>query len=514
MSKEALVRSFALGKSYAKIDTGLFVDVEQRPPVVIFKRMEGAPVLPLPQEFPALGSLGEAFQGLTGAVRQVDAPFLSRLAALLAYNLAPIRREVFHAYNNHRAVPSPRCLYPSELYCWLPEGPAGPEGVYHYLPAEHALALIRPGGRAWLEAALGTRLDPAATEMVLLLGLEYWRVGYLYGDFAYRLCNLEAGHLAGNLLLTASALGWRPHIRYQFIDHLLQELLGLPPDEEDVVAAVILEREAANDRDHPEAVPLPPLDPLQGRWRSSQGMTQTRQTAWMVEVARAVRLTSLQEAHTTPVPEPPAPPSGDLAALPLEALLYGRNSGYGPYGLTPDPRPVPRAWSEEAMQLALHPYASDLTPAGSARPAVAIHMTPIRVEGLPQGAYRFEPDQAVSTPVWTGPVAHLLQDSYLFQDTVNMLTHSLVWYLSVDLNEGFARWGPRAYRIMLLEAGLAAQWLSLCCATEERFARCSCSYDEQKTDRMLDLVEGASSAVYQVMVGHNRYRGFRFDLRP
>lgn len=518
MSNEALVRSFAFETLYAKQES-VFKDSVERPPPSCLVRREGAPVFPLPEQLPELGSVGEAFAGLAGPARQVEAPRLSKVGALLAYSLGLLRRELLHHYNNHRAVPSPRCLYPSDLYLWLPGGEDLSEGLYHYLPAEHALELVRPGGRAWLEASLGARLE--GVEAVALPSLEFWRVCYRYGEFGYRLCMLEAGHLVGNLLLLGGALGWEGQVRYQFVDEWLHEALGLTRGEL-CAGAVLLGRRLPEALDSVQSPPRPPsLEPLQGRRYASEEEKALQQLARLWAAAQASHMQGPGEFRR------PGPPQGvgsgphrhlagveGLYTRSLAQALYERNSGFSQNGLAPLPVPLPGRLVREALVAGLSPYRHDSGPLPYARPFMDIHTVALRVEGLETGIHRFHPGTGEVQLFQSGVDAFQLHKTYLVPERVNVSAHGLVWFLSADVEAAFARWGARAYRTLLMEAGLVTQWLSVCVSTKDVFARASLSYTELPVERMLGLTGGTSSVVYQLLTGTTRMYGMRLDLRP
>lgn len=517
MSNEELVRGFAFDNLYAKEESGIVMEASDAPPVTPFKRLLGAPLLRLPEHLPALGSVGEAFAGVVGAVRAVQAPRLEKLAALLGYNLGLLRRELMHRYNLHRAVPSPRCLYPSELYVWVPGDEALEEGFYHYLSTEHALELVRPGGRAWLEASFGVSLE--GVEVVALLGLEFWRVCYRYGDFGYRLCNLEAGHLAGNLLLVGSALGWKGQVRYQFVDEWIHEALGLVENEEVCAGAVFFGRELPASLE-PVTVRSKPehSGPLRGQWVASKGPGLTAQMARLREVMRASHLEGLGAIRRPPAAEGPGPaaPTGldRLFARSLEDALFERNAGGGFNGLAPDPVPLPGPLVSQAMAAALGPYRHDSGAWPAMRPCVALHAAVLRVEGVEPGVHRYRPETGQLELVRRGMNPLALHKTYLVPDTVNVAAHGLVWFLSTDVRETFSRWGARGYRILLLEAGLVMQWLSVSMSGRDQFARASLSYAERPVERMLGLVGTPHTVLYQLLVGTTRFHGYRLDLRP
>lgn len=526
-SPEARVRGFAFDTLYRRQESGLFVDLSERPPVVSFKRMKGAPQLPLPVRMPGLGGLQEAFARVAGQapIRSPDAPWLSRMSALLYFSLGLLRREVLHPYNLHRGVPSARCLYSSELYLWLPEGGELAEGVYHYLPAEHALELVRPGGRAWLEAALGVALEPRSVEAVALLGVDFWRIACLYGDLGYRLCLLEAGHLAGNVQLLANVLGWESVVRYQFEDALLLELLGLPQDEESCVGAVLLGRELPEPLvDWEERARPGMLAPLQGCWESSRGLNATRQGARLLEAERASRVPRLGALRRPPpvagpprgepLEERPLPSSWPPRARALEQALIERNSGRGFHGLAPAPVALPGRVLEEAMALAMSPYRGDLHTAPRARPRVRLYAVASRVEGWEPGVHEYLPERGTLALRQRGNKSPMLQRTYTAPQSVNLASHGLVWFVTADVNAAFACWGARAWRLLLLETGQVGQWLCVCASSDDLFVRASLSYSERDTEQMLGLESWGDAALYQLLLGKTRYRGFQMDMRP
>lgn len=103
--------------------------------------------------------------------------------------------------HGYRAAPSAGALYPIELYV------VSAAGVDHYLPAEHALERVGSGDcrDALCEAAGGqTSITEASVTFIIAAVPE--RTAKKYGGRAERYCLLEAGHVAQNILLQATAL--------------------------------------------------------------------------------------------------------------------------------------------------------------------------------------------------------------------------------------------------------------------------------------------------------------------
>ncbi|MBN2562688.1 MAG: SagB/ThcOx family dehydrogenase [Phycisphaerae bacterium] len=132
---------------------------------------------------------------------------------------------VTDAGGRFRASPSAGALYPIELYV------VTADGVDHYLPKGHRRERHLAGDlrRALQEAALGQ--DPvgqAAACVVIAAVVE--RTSKKYGDRAERYCFIEAGHVAQNILLQATALqlGGVPIGAYH--DEKVAQVLKLPKD--------------------------------------------------------------------------------------------------------------------------------------------------------------------------------------------------------------------------------------------------------------------------------------------
>ena len=138
-----------------------------------------------------------------------------------------------------RSVPSAGGLYPLELYLLLRRVEGIEDGIYHYDARAHELALLRAGD--WKDDAESVFYAwPFVTEanVIVCQAAMFQRIQKKYGPRGYRYALLEAGHVAQNLCLAATALqlgtlcmgGWR--------DGALNRLLGLSAPEEGVVYAV------------------------------------------------------------------------------------------------------------------------------------------------------------------------------------------------------------------------------------------------------------------------------------
>lgn len=134
-----------------------------------------------------------------------------------------------------RSAPSAGALYPLDLYALVGERQVSglAAGVYHYLPAKHALELVQSGDRraAAARASLAQTWMAEAPVMLLITG-EYRRCQVRYGERGIRYTHMEAGHVGQNIFLQAEALGLGAGIVGAFQNAALSQSLGLPPDHE------------------------------------------------------------------------------------------------------------------------------------------------------------------------------------------------------------------------------------------------------------------------------------------
>ncbi len=106
-----------------------------------------------------------------------------------------------------RPTPSGGGLYPLDLYVLQVAGRSACEGAYHYHPGEHALQRVRPVCEiADLEASSMYPETVRAASAILVIVGDLERCRFKYGERAYRLALLEAGHVSQTLYLIAAAL--------------------------------------------------------------------------------------------------------------------------------------------------------------------------------------------------------------------------------------------------------------------------------------------------------------------
>ncbi|ASY82116.1 hypothetical protein BJK05_19880 [Pectobacterium polaris] len=130
-----------------------------------------------------------------------------------------------------RTVPSGGALYPLELYFYHSgqiEGLA--TGIYHYSPVLNALHFIKPGNfHSELAQALVEFQSDLAEQLSVVIFITgmFQRSIFKYRNKGYRFCLLEAGHVAQNINLVATALQLGVINLGGFYDRKIDDLLGL-----------------------------------------------------------------------------------------------------------------------------------------------------------------------------------------------------------------------------------------------------------------------------------------------
>lgn len=147
-----------------------------------------------------------------------------------------------HVELRFRSYPSAGAEYPLEIYPVLMRVADAPVSVTHFDPRECTLSVLTsPLSREAVQKALmqaESVLDNAA--VLLVITAVFARTTEKYGDRGYRLILLEAGHLAQNLCLCATAAGHGSLAWGGFYDDELNRLIGVDGVTESVLHALFV----------------------------------------------------------------------------------------------------------------------------------------------------------------------------------------------------------------------------------------------------------------------------------
>ena len=131
-----------------------------------------------------------------------------------------------------RTAPSAGALYPLEVYVAAGNVEGLTPGIYRYEPEEHQVILLTVGDKRD-ELAYAALAQDFVKEgaLVIVFTAVYERTTIKYGERGIRYVNMEAGHVAQNLFLQATALGLGMVTVGAFHDEEVAETLSLPDDE-------------------------------------------------------------------------------------------------------------------------------------------------------------------------------------------------------------------------------------------------------------------------------------------
>ncbi|MFI6170700.1 SagB family peptide dehydrogenase [Nocardia sp. NPDC051052] len=327
-----------------------------------------------------------------------------------------------------RSAPSGGALYPLEAYVAV--GNPGP-GLYHYDPAHHCLELLRTGDHR------GALAPGAPVPAVVVLTTRFWRNGFKYGEFGYRLQTQEIGVLAAHGEAIAARLGTTVDTRLDFVDESVHALLDVDPRAEAALAMMFVgdEAAAASTPSYRELIDLAPASALR------RAPTITDRLPAMAAL-HAASMTPPDDLVTESAPYPME--SGRAVTLPsvrvsLDAGIPGRSS----------PADGFRPRSIDAAQLGgLIGTVADGW-AGFGRGS-ALYCLVARVEGIAPGMYRYDPAQHALVEITVG-----VDESIRCHPVVGEAAAVL---LPVgDFLAGTDTVGARWYRIVQADAGVVLQ---------------------------------------------------------
>lgn len=138
--------------------------------------------------------------------------------------------------NAFRTAPSAGALYPIETYLVVDSVKDLPAGAYHYSVRTHRLEELRLGqlGHDIVLAALNQKMCIEAAAIFIWTAIFY-RSKWKYEERAYRYIYLDAGHIAGNLTLAATAAGLGTCQVGALFDDEINGIIGVDGRDESVV---------------------------------------------------------------------------------------------------------------------------------------------------------------------------------------------------------------------------------------------------------------------------------------
>lgn len=192
---------------------------------------EGYPLVELPSSLPSLMMpLDQAISSRVSVRKLEPRPLtLSSAATILHYAYGVTRDNPSSSLPRRlRTVPSGGALYPLELFCHSTRVEGLSPGLYHFNPAQRHLRLLREGNQTGSisESLLQPDLALGAA-LIIFITAVFERSIFKYQDRGYRYALIEAGHVAQNINLVATALGLGCVNVGGFLDREIDEFLDL-----------------------------------------------------------------------------------------------------------------------------------------------------------------------------------------------------------------------------------------------------------------------------------------------
>jgi SagB-type dehydrogenase family enzyme len=444
------------------------------------------------------------------------------------FGLTQIRQDVFAEEDNallngplqlcRRYAPSGGALYPNEMYIYLNISDA-PVGVYHYDSAHHRLVLLREGRYdAYLSRTLGNRCDLSACFGVVLVSTMFWKNFYKYNNFSCRLQGLDAGVLIGQLLEVAKRFGFEPGVYVQFVDRAVNHLLGLSEQEESVYAVVPLSADAAiewfadGNEGHGSLAAeqlsgeLPPV--MHEHYVRSRNIVGYPMLVRMNEASFLDSAMSFRQISGTPgvsdKVEKLELPQAKRLSYDLAAVCRARYSPETEFVMGRVTREELAALLQE-VSLSF-PYRNDMDGTqGQTTPRVALYGCIYGVDGIPDGAYRYDDVEHSLQPVCPGDQRYRLQRG-MSLGNVSLFQVPVCLHIAGDKGHLRRELGYRGYRIQQMEAGMLVQRILLAASALGIGGRPLLGFDAKLCDQIYGLAQYGQTALIQIPIGRSRQR--------
>jgi SagB-type dehydrogenase family enzyme len=375
---------------------------------------------------------------------------LSVAGALLRDGAGIVRSQPGRDYGggtiHWRAYSSAGALYPVEAYV------AAAEALYSFDPLERALVAVARGDA---RAAVGAAVDASAETFVVLTGIHA-RTGWKYLERGYRHVWWDTGTMVANVLALAAADDLRPRLYVGFVDHALNEVLGVDGIGEYAVAVVGLGDGAG----------LAARRPLTGYALASQ---KTERRFPLAEAANAASALADVDAVRAWRSEP----DGDEPKLPRDELVRAIRRRRSVRQFSDEP--LPREELAELLAWSEAPVPADVS--GVVRQVA----TAAAVDGLAPGTY-----DASLRLLGQHDQGELRERAGLAAMDQDHARHAAVNVFQLaDLEGVVARHGDRGYRWAQLEAGIRAGRLQVGAFMRGWGAVASTFFDDE-VSRMLE----------------------------
>lgn len=423
--------------------------------------------------------------------------------AVVAGSTMPVLNPAERAFRQEllRPVPSGGGLFPCELYLIMNEDQEISAGAYHYDALHHALDSIQRGSylSQLMDAVAPIQRRTSEPLYALVLSCAFQKDAFKYGEFGYRLQGLDIGIVLAQCLEVLQSLHLQGYVQYQFLDEVINSLLGLDSLYESVYVVVLVTRE-----EQWSHVPTRSMsEPIRRWWKPEARHEQLHLPISCWPFSAQLHQASIWREKTDFVPataiEQPELQGKAIALKKVPALHLAQGSAERHsarhYFL-------PGAIQKEALSAILESVArshtSDLADTETTL-GCQMYCVVNNVTGFTPGIYCYQPSSA-----------HLFlqreEDMRVsMQQLVAPMGYNNAYHISIYIclvghyENGFSIYGNRWYRMLNLEAGMVIQRIYLAAALLGLGCHTSLAYPIEGMDRLLQLPAGYTTLA-QMMI--------------
>lgn len=421
------------------------------------------------------------------------------------------KKEMETMQSFRRFAPSGGALYPNELYVYLKIEEL-PEGIYHYDVAHHRLLLLREGNYdAYLTKVLGNHCDMSDCFGAAIITTMFWKNFFKYNNFSYRLQGLDAGALIGQLLEVSKCFHFSSKVHYQFLDQAINHLLGLNAEEESTYALIPLSKqEFTLPKGENEGISAPALcnEIPKIKTRHYQRSENVFDFPELLKINQHSMIDSTElfrKAENKPEKMGNNPvfvlPAGEKLNIDLPQVCQRRYSPEMNFIEKSIQLSQLASLLKEAMDSFL--CHNDLDNDRGATPRVIIFGCFYNIEGLPDGAYRYDAASHSLFQLKDGDFRMAIQMG-MSLDNVNLYQVPMCLHIVGERTHYKKELGYRGHRIQHMEAGILLQRILLTASALGMNGHPLLGFDVNVCDQIYDLEKSNQTTLLQIPLGYHR----------
>lgn len=398
-----------------------------------------------------------------------------------------------------RAAPSAGALYAGEIYVAAERVQNLPPGLYHFAVLERALVRLREG--PLLSEVADALEEPDRVRdaaFAVLHSNVFDRYGVRYGNRGYRYALIDTGHIAENLRLAAAAEGFGEVGFTRFEDERLDALLGADGASEAVcfvsavgVPATVSRSGARGARRLVERDSRAAVAPGRSVLRYHQGTRLVRGEGGRGSPVEAARSADPEETAPEPRADITGDPLASRAADPSVSVELAIRARRSPLVFLPEAIDA----ADLAFVLAMARGDAPIERA----PGVELFAIVHRVRGIAPGLYASDGRRLALRR--QGDLRDALTEACLGQDKAGLVAAALL--MVAQPAEAAARFGPRAYRDLLVESGAIGQRIYLAAESVGLAARNLAAFWDDDLDELLGFGPDGRAVLHLTLLGRD-----------